>query len=104
MADYLFDEALGTIPGDHALQDAKMALIPLRGHPGPIGWAATILLEGGESTAEYDDAVSILLHTASGDRASEAEPDEVGSSSIAPVISILPRLPDNQLSLPGLTD
>src|ERR1035437_10074557 len=49
MADYLFREALGVAPSKDVLRAAKNALMPLRGHPGWIGWAVIVLLEGSES-------------------------------------------------------
>ena len=66
MAEFLFKEALGADPSEFVLRSAKEALMPLRGHPGRIGWAVTTLLEGGESRAAYDDAVTILLRAARG--------------------------------------
>src|SRR5664280_261137 len=66
MADYLFAEALGAPPSKDLLRSAKDALLPLRGQPGRIGRAAIVLLEGGESQTDYDEAVSVLLHAARG--------------------------------------
>src|ERR1039458_7995605 len=66
MADFLFKEALGADPSEFVLRSAKEALMPLRGHPGRIGWAVTTLLEGGDSRAAYDDAVNIVLRAARG--------------------------------------
>ena len=66
MADFLFKEALGADPSEFVLRSAKEALMPLRSHPGRIGWAVTTLLEGGDSQAAYDDAVNIVLRAARG--------------------------------------
>ena len=65
-ADYLFGEALGAAPSKDLLRSAKDALLPLRGHPGRIGRAVIVLLEGSESPTDYEDAVSVLLHAARG--------------------------------------
>ena len=66
MADFLFKEALGADPSEFVLRSAKEALMPLRGHPGRIGWAVTTLLEGGDSRTAYEDAVNIVLRAARG--------------------------------------
>ena len=66
MADFLFKEALGADPSEFVLRSAKEALMPLRGHPGRIGWAVTTLLEGGDSRAAYEDAINIVLGAARG--------------------------------------
>jgi hypothetical protein len=104
MADYLFREALGVAPSKDVLRAAKNALMPLRGHPGWSGWAVIVLLEGSESRADYDNAVSALLHAARGGNGVVA-----GSSSelavdreSASVVSLRPRLPGGQLAFPGL--
>ncbi len=102
MADYLFGEALGAPLFEDDLRAAKDALTPLRDHPGRIGWAVTVLLEGGESMAAYEDAVSVLLHAARGVRADAIE-GMVDQESVA-IISLLPRLRGSQLTFPGLDD
>jgi hypothetical protein len=106
MADYLFREALEGAPPKDVLRAAKNALIPLRGHPGRIGWAAIVILEGSESRADYDNAVSVLLRVARGGYrvvvGSSAE--RAGDRESASVVSLRPRPPDGQLAFPGLDD
>jgi hypothetical protein len=106
MADYLFGEALGAPPSKDLLRSAKDALLPLRGHPGRIGRAAIVLLEGGQSQAAYDDAVSVLLHAARGgkDAASDRSGEWAYDRESAPVICLLPRPSGVQLTFPGLDD
>jgi hypothetical protein len=107
MADYLFGEALGAPPSEDLLRSAKDALLPLRGHPGRIGEAVIVLLEGGESQTDYDDAVSVLLHTARGgkggvsDRSGEWAHDR---ESAPAVIAMLPSPSGVQLTFLGLDD
>src|SRR5664280_1450377 len=104
MAAYLFGEALGAPPSKDLLRSAKDALLPLRGHPGRIGRAAIILLEGGESHTDYDDAVSVLLHAARGgeDGASGRAGEWAFDWESAPVIAVLTRPSGVQLTFPGL--
>jgi len=104
MADYLFGEALGAPPSKDLLRLAKDALLPLRNHPGRIGRAVMVLLEGGQSQMDYDDAVSTLLHAARGgeDAASDRAGDRESDREPAPVISLHPSLPGGQLGFPGL--
>ena len=106
MADYLFGEALGAPPSKDLLRSAKDALLPLRGHPGGIGRAVIVLLEGGESPTDYDDAVSVLLRAARGrkDGASGRSGEWDCGRESAPVISLLPRPSGVQLAFPGLDD
>jgi hypothetical protein len=106
MADYLFGEALGAPPSKDLLRSAKDALLPLRGHPGGIGRAVIVLLEGGESQTDYDDAVSVLLHAARGgkDGASGRSGEWAYDRESAAVISLLPRPSGVQLTFPGLDD
>jgi hypothetical protein len=106
MADYLFGEALGAPPSKDLLRSAKDALLPLRGHPGRIGRAVIVLLEGGESQTDYDDAVSVLLHAARGgkDGASGRSGEWAYDRESAPVFSLLPRSLGVQLAFPGLND
>jgi len=106
MADYLFGEALGAAPSKDLLRSAKNALLPLRGHPGRIGRAVIVLLEGGESQTDYDDAVSVLLHAARGgkDGASGRSGEWAYDRESAPVIALLPRPSGVQLTFPGLDD
>ena len=104
MADYLFTETLGAPPSKDLLRPAKDALLPLRGHPGRIGWAVIVLLEGGESPTDYDDAVSVLLHAGRGgkDGASGRAGEWACDRKSAPVISVLLRPSGVQLAFPGL--
>jgi hypothetical protein len=106
MADYLFGEALGAPPSRDLFRSAKDALLPLRGHPGRIGRAAVVLLEGGESRTDYDDAVSVLLHAARGgkDDASGRSGEWAYDRESAPVFSLPPRPSGVQLTFPGLDD
>jgi hypothetical protein len=106
MADYLFGEALGAPPSRDLLRSAKDALLPLRGHPGRIGRAVIVLLEGGESPTDYDDAVSVLLHAARGgkDGASARSGEWAHDRGSAPVIALLMRPSGVQLTFPGLDD
>ncbi len=106
MADYLFGEALGAPPSKDLLRSAKDALLPLRGHPGRIGRAVIVLLEGGESQTDYDDAVSVLLHAARGgkDGASGRSGEWAYDRESAPVIALLTRPSVVQLTFPGLDD
>ena len=91
MADYLFGEALGAPPSKDLLRLAKNALLPLRGHPGGIGRAVIVLLEGGESQTDYDEAISVLLHAARGgkDGASGHSGEWAYERESAPVITLL---------------
>jgi hypothetical protein len=103
MAEYLFNEALGTCPSGSLLHAAKRALLPLRGHPGLIGWAVMILLEGGETKTDYEQAITIVLRAARGARdpavvGSNAQSEEHGS---APVVVLARRSPHTQLVFPG---
>jgi hypothetical protein len=106
MADYLFAEVLGAPPSKDLLRSAKDALLPLRGHPGRIGRAVIVLLEGGESQTDYDDAVSVLLHAARGgkDGASGRGGKWAYDWESAPVIALLTRPSGVQLTFPGLDD
>ena len=106
MADYLFAEALGAPPSKDLLRSAKDALLPLRGHPGRIGRAVIVLLEGGESQTDYDDAVSVLLHAARGgkDGASGHSGEWAYDRESAPVIALLTRPSGVQLTFPGFDD
>jgi hypothetical protein len=106
MADYLFGEALGTPPSRDLLRSAKDALLPLRGHPGRIGRAVIVLLEGGESQTDYGDAVSVLLHAARGgeDGASGRAGEWAYDWESAPVIALLTRPSGVQLTFAGLDD
>jgi hypothetical protein len=106
MADYLFGEALGAPPSKDLLRSAKNALLPLRGHPGRIGRAVIVLLEGGESQTDYDDAVSVLLHAARGgkDAASGRSGEWAYNRESAPVIALITRPSGVQLTFPGLDD
>ena len=106
MADYLFAEALGAPPSKDLLRSAKDALLPLRGHPGRIGRAVIVLLEGGESQTDYDDAVSVLLRAARGgkDGASGHSGEWPYDREFAPVIALLTRPSGVQLTFPGLDD
>ena len=106
MADYLFAEALGAPPSKDLLRSAKNALLPLRGHPGRIGRAVIVLLEGGESPTDYDDAVSVLLHAARGAKvgASGRSAEWACGRESAPVIAVLTRPSGVQLTFPGLDD
>jgi len=106
MADYLFAEALGAPPSKDLLRSAKDALLPLRGHPGRIGRAVIVLLEGGESQTDYDDAVSVLLRAARGgkDGASGPSGEWPYDREFAPVIALLTRPSGVQLTFPGLDD
>ena len=102
----LFGEALGAPPSRDLLRSAKDALLPLRGHPGRIGRAVIVLLEGGESQTDYDDAVSVLLHAARGgkDGASGRSGEWAYDRESAPVIALLTRPSVVQLTFPGLDD
>jgi hypothetical protein len=106
MADYLFGEALGTPPSRDLLRSAKDAPLPLRDYPGRIGRAVIVLLEGGESQADHDDAVSVLLHAARGgkDVASGRAGEWAYDRDSAPVIAPLTRPSGVQLTFPGLDD
>jgi len=106
MADYLFAVALGAPPSKDLLRSAKDALLPLRGHPGRIGQAVIVLLEGGESPTDYDDAVSVLLRAARGgkDGASGHSGEWPYDWESAPVIALLTRPSGVQLTFPGLDD
>ena len=107
MADYLFGEALGAPPSEDPLRSAKDALLPLRRHPGRIGRAVIVLLEGGESQTDYDDAVSVLLHAArsakvgASDRSGEWAHDR---ESAPAVIAMLTTPSGIQLTFLGLDD
>src|SRR5664280_1745245 len=100
MADYLFEEALGAPPSKDLLRSAKDALLPLRGHPGRIGKAVIVLLEGGESQTDYDDAVSVLLRAARGgnDGASSHSGEWAYDWEFGPVIALLTRPSGVQLT------
>ena len=103
MADFLFKEALGADPSEFVLRSAKEALMPLRGHPGRIGWAVTTLLEGGESRAAYDDAVTTVLRAARGTENipfANRHEHARGQTLIQPVAYSNGR-PDGQLVLRG---
>jgi len=106
MADYFFAEALGAPPSKDLLRSAKDALLPLRGHPGRIGQAVIVLLEGGESETDYDDAVSVLLRAARGgkDVASGHSGEWAYDWESAPVIALLTRPSGVQLTFPGIDD
>jgi hypothetical protein len=106
MADYLFGEALGAPPSKDLLRSAKDALLPLRGHPGRIGRAVIVLLEGGQSQTDYDDAVRVLLHAARGAKvgASGRAGEWVYDWESAPVIAMLTTPSGVQLTFPGLED
>lgn len=106
MADYLFGEALGAPPSEDLLRSAKDALLPLRGHPGRIGRAVIVLLEGGESQTDYDDAVSVLLHAARGgkDDGSGHSGEWAYDREFTPVITLLTSPSGIQLTFPGLDD
>jgi hypothetical protein len=104
MADFLFKEALGADPSEFVLRSAKEALMPLRGHPGRIGWAVTTLLEGGDSQAAYDDAVNIVLRAA---RGTENIPfasrhDHSSGRTLIQSVASSKGPPDGQLVFPGL--
>jgi hypothetical protein len=103
MADFLFKEALGADPSEFVLHSAKEALLPLRGHPGRIGWAVTTLLEGGDSRAAYDHAVNIVLRAARGTKhipfASRHE--HSGAQTLIQSVTSSKGPPDGQLVLPG---
>jgi hypothetical protein len=105
-ADYLFGEALGAAPSKDLLRSAKDALLPLRGHPGRIGRAVIVLLEGSESPTDYEDAVSVLLHAARGGK--EGASGRVGEWAYDwesdPVIALLTRPSGVQLIFPGIDD
>jgi hypothetical protein len=106
MADFLFKDALGAGPSEFVLRSAKEALMPLRGHPGRIGWAVTTLLEGGDSRAAYGDAVNIVLRAARGTeniRSANRHEHSRDLTLIQPVVSSKGR-PDGQLVLPGFDD
>jgi hypothetical protein len=103
MADFLFKEALGADPSDFVLRSAKEALMPLRGHPGRIGWAVTTLLEGGDSRVAYDDAVNIVLRAA---RGTETIPfasrhEHSGDKTLILSVASSEGPPDGQLVLRG---
>ena len=100
MADYLFDDALGRDPSVEQLQAAKRAMMALRGHPGPIGWAVTVLLEGGDSLEVYETAANTLLRIASGEERSHSEDwwDPVPGT----ITNLNRQEEDNQLRLPGI--
>ena len=103
MADFLFKEALGADPSEFVLRSAKEALMPLRGHPGRIGWAVTTLLEGGDSQAAYDDAVNIVLRAA---RGTENIPfvsrhEHSGDQALVQSVASSKGPPDGQLVFPG---
>ncbi len=107
MANYLFEEVLGVPPSKDLLRSAKDALLPLRNHPGGIGRAVIVLLEGGESQTDYDDAVSVLLHAARGAKvgASDRSGEWAHDRESAPaVIALLTRPSGVQLTFPGLDD
>lgn len=106
MADYIFGEALGAPPSKDLLRSAKDALLPLRGHPGRIGRAVTVFLEGGQSPTDYDDAVSVLLHAAQGgeDGASGRSVEWAYDWESAPVITLFTRPSGVQLTFPGIDD
>jgi len=106
MADYLFAEALGAPPSEGLLRSAKDALLPLRGHPGRIGRAVIVLLEGGESQTDYDDAVSVLLRAARGAKvgASGHSGGWPYDREFAPAVALLTRPSGVQLTFPGLDD
>ena len=106
MAEFLFKEALGADPSEFLLRSAKEALMPLRGHPGRIGWAVTTLLEGGDSRAAYDDAVTIVLRAARGTENipfANRHEHARNQTLIQPAASSKGR-PDGQLVLPGFDD
>jgi len=65
-----------------------------------------VLLEGGESQTDYDDAVSVLLHAARGgkDGASGHSGEWAHDRESAPVIALLTRPSGVQLTFPGLDD
>jgi hypothetical protein len=65
-----------------------------------------VLLEGGESQTDYDDAVSILLHAARGgkDGASGRSGEWAYDRESAPAIALLTRPSGVQLTFPGLDD
>ena len=100
MADYLFDEALGRDPSKEQLQAAKQAMMALRSHPGPIGWAVTVLLEGGDSVEVYETAANILLRTASGEE--RIHSDDWWDSAPGTITSLNRQEEDNQPTLPGI--
>ena len=104
MADFLFKEALGADPSEFVLRSAKEALMPLRGHPGRIGWAVTTLLEGGDSQAAYEDAITIVLRAA---RGTENIPfasrhDHSRDQTLIQSVASSKGPQDGQLVLPGL--
>jgi hypothetical protein len=103
MADFLFKEALGADPSEFVLRSAKEALMPLRGHPGRIGWAVTTLLEGGDSRAAYDDAVNIVLRAARGTKhiSFASRPDHSRGQTIIQSVASSKGPPDGQLVFPG---
>jgi hypothetical protein len=103
MADYLFDEALGGGTEDE-LRAAKAALMPLRGQGGPLGWAATVLLEGGTSLDDYDDAINIVMAAARDTETAEAGRNACGKADggLAQVIPLATRTGGDQLALPGI--
>ena len=102
----LFGEAPRARPSTDLLRSAKDALLPLRGHPGRIGRAVVVLLEGAESQTDYDDAVSVLLRAARGgkDGASGHSGEWPYDWESAPVIALLTRPSGVQLTFPGLDD
>jgi hypothetical protein len=106
MADYLFKEALGPAPSASALRAAKEALLPLRGHPGRIGWAVMTILEGGETKVAYEDAVAIVLRTARGTRDNETSGADrtPQDESTAPVMNMATKPSGGQLVLTGFED
>jgi hypothetical protein len=103
MAEFLFKDALGAGPSEFVLRSAKEAMMPLRGHPGRIGWAVTTLLEGGDSRAAYEDAVAIVLRAARGTEnipiASRHE--RSGDQKLIQLTASSNGSLDNQLVLPG---
>jgi hypothetical protein len=103
MADFLFKEALGADPSEFVLRSAKEALMPLRGHPGRIGWAVTTLLEGGDSRAAYDDAVNIVLRAARGTKniSLAIRHDHSRGQTLIQSVASSKGPPDGQLVLPG---
>ena len=106
MAEFLFKDALGADPSEFLLRSAKQALMPLRGHPGRIGWAVTTLLEGGDSRAAYDDAVTIVLRAARGTENipfANRHEHAWDQTLIQPAAYSMGR-PASQLVLPGFDD
>jgi hypothetical protein len=103
MADFLFKEALGADPSEFVLRSAKEALMPLRGHPGRIGWAVTTLLEGGDSRAAYDDAVNIVLRATRGTKniSFASRHEHSGAQTLIQSVASSKGPPDGQLVLPG---